>query len=196
MILEDKMSTRLDIEGQKFNRLIALHDVGSDKKKDRLWECLCDCGKFTVVPAYRLKGGITKSCGCLQKELAGKLAEKGLYRLPIGEANLNRIIYRYKNGAEKRNLKFLLTRKQFKELTQQPCFYCGSKPHTVMSDKGRNGKYIYNGIDRVDNSKGYTINNCVACCRKCNEWKRADTQQEFLMRVKLIYDHMLKGRNA
>lgn len=33
-----------------------------------MWNCVCDCGKQTVVLGYNLKKGITKSCGCLQKE--------------------------------------------------------------------------------------------------------------------------------
>lgn len=190
------MGAKLNIEGQKFGRLVALHDVGCDKKKNRLWECLCECGKFTIVPASRLNTREIKSCGCLQKEITGKRAEEGLNRLPVGESNLNRLIATYKYNAGKRNLEFVLTKEQFKKLVIQNCSYCGVKPHTIADERKSNGKFIYNGIDRVDNTKGYTINNCVTCCRTCNEWKRARSQQEFLLRVKLIYDYMLKGRNG
>jgi hypothetical protein len=34
------------------------------------------------------------------------------------------------------------------------------------------GKYVYNGIDRLDNTKGYTIDNIVPCCYKCNVLKK------------------------
>ena len=188
---------RVNIEGQKFGRLTALHDVGYERR-DRLWECLCKCGQFTVVKAGQLKAGKVKSCGCLHSELASKRAKKdvaGHNKLPAGEANLNNMIRAYKAGAKKRNLEFSLTREQFKKLTKQKCFYCGVKPHNVINRSQTNGKYIYNGIDRVNNTKGYTIDNCVTCCYICNQWKRAYTQQGFLMRIKLIYENVLGGLN-
>ncbi len=189
---------RVNIEGQKFGRLTALHDVGY-KGRDRLWECLCECGQFTVVKVGQLKAGKVKSCGCLHSELASKRAKKdvaGHNKLPAGEANLNHVIRGYKGGAKKRNLEFSLTKEQFRELTQQKCFYCGTEPHNICHYPQSNGKFIYNGIDRIDNTKGYTVDNCITCCYICNQWKRAYTQQEFLMRIKLIYENVLRGRNA
>lgn len=189
---------RVNIEGQKFGRLTALHDVGY-QDRDRLWECLCECGQFTIVKAGQLKAGKVKSCGCLHSELASKRAKRdvaGHNKLPKGEANLNNMIRAYKAGAKKRNLVFELTREQFAELTKQKCFYCGVKPHNIINYPQSNGEYIYNGIDRIDNTKGYIIDNCVTCCFACNQWKQAYTQQEFLMRIKLIYENLLRGRNG
>lgn len=191
---------RLDIEGQKFGRLIALHDVGSDKAGSRLWECLCDCGKFTVVRTADLTSRHIKSCGCLRSELSSKRAKKNLTagtlsKLPEGEGNLNSLFGEYKRKAAGRNFEFCLTKEQFEELTKQDCFYCGTKPHSSLNHAGSNGKYIYNGIDRINNNKGYIIGNCVTSCGDCNWMKKTYTQQEFLLRIKLIYDHILKGRN-
>ena len=42
------------------------------------------------------------------------------------------------------------------------------------------GDFTYNGIDRVDNTKGYQVNNCVASCFICNKAKGVMTQSEFL----------------
>lgn len=178
---------RTNIEGQRFGRLVALHDVGRNKRKLRLWECLCDCGKLTVVPMSDLKKGGTNSCGCLKNELSSKRAKKS-----IGESSLTFLFHVYKIGARKRGLEFLLTRKQFKKLTQRNCFYCNEKPYKTIYRPGVNGKFIYNGIDRKDNTKGYTIDNCVTCCSMCNNMKHAYTQQDFLTKVGLIYNYMLK----
>lgn len=195
------MGARLNIEGQRFGRLVALHDVGRSKGKckSRLWECLCDCGKFTVVATGCLRSRKTKSCGCLHSELASSRAKKllvGPIKLPVGEGNLNNIIRDYKRKAKNRNREFSLTKEQFRKLTKQKCFYCGAEPCAILSSKKSNGKYVYNGIDRVDNEKGYTVDNCVACCGTCNRMKNIHTQQDFLAKIKLIYDHMLKGRNG
>ena len=54
-----------DISGQKFNKLKVIKRIGSDKNRQSLWECLCDCGNTTQVIGSYLKAGHTKSCGCL-----------------------------------------------------------------------------------------------------------------------------------
>lgn len=189
---------RTNIASQKFGRLTALHDVGSEKR-ERVWECICECGQFKTALVSQLKNGRVKSCGCLRSELSSKRAKKniaGVNKLSPGEANLGKVIVGYKYGARKRNLEFLLTRKQFKKLVTQKCFYCGSVPCNTCDMPESNGKFIYSGIDRVDNAKGYTIDNCIPCCYICNQWKRACTQQEFLIRVKSIYDNLLRGKNG
>lgn len=58
-----------DITNQRFSKLVALKKVGR-KENNALWECICDCGKTTVTTTTSLIGGNTKSCGCLQYELA------------------------------------------------------------------------------------------------------------------------------
>ena len=193
------MPTRLNIEGQKFGRLTALHDIGKNKDGRRVWKCLCDCGQFAITSAKQLRNKTTRSCGCLRSELASKRAKRdiaGIGKLPMGEANLNNLFGNYKHKAKERNFGFSLTKEQFKGLIKQNCFYCGTKPHNVKNGIRSNGKLIYNGIDRVDNTIGYIIDNCVTCCGDCNWMKKTYTQQEFILRIKLIYDHMLKGRNA
>lgn len=60
----------MNIANQKFNKLIALEKVGKNESRANLWKCICECGEETVVPAYSLRSGHTKSCGCLQKEKA------------------------------------------------------------------------------------------------------------------------------
>lgn len=63
------MPKRLSLEGQKFNRLSVIRLHKSDKKS--YWECLCDCGNFTIVSGGDLKSGNTRSCGC-QKAISLK----------------------------------------------------------------------------------------------------------------------------
>lgn len=56
-------------EKQKFNRLTVLETFIKDYR--RYAKCICDCGKNVTILFQSLKSGHTKSCGCLQKELAG-----------------------------------------------------------------------------------------------------------------------------
>ena len=64
--------------------------------------------------------------------------------------------YQYINGAKTRDHIFELTKEQFHSLVSTSCHYCGT-----CQENG-------NGIDRVDNTKGYTIDNVVSCCSLCN----------------------------
>lgn len=48
--------------GRVCGRLTVLQEAG--KHRWPRWLCLCNCGKQTVVPGFRLRAGITKSCGC------------------------------------------------------------------------------------------------------------------------------------
>lgn len=62
------MSELINLIGLKFNRLTVLSRVANKPKSDTSWRCKCDCGKFIIAKSYRLRKGITKSCGCLTKE--------------------------------------------------------------------------------------------------------------------------------
>jgi hypothetical protein len=65
------MGKFIDLTGQKFNRLIVLKFAYINKHKS-YWDCICDCGNKIIVYKGNLKNGHTKSCGCLQKEIATK----------------------------------------------------------------------------------------------------------------------------
>lgn len=58
-----------NITGQKFGRLTA---VQYDCKANgfHLWKCHCDCGAERTVRESNLMNGNSRSCGCLQKEIA------------------------------------------------------------------------------------------------------------------------------
>ena len=54
--------------GQRYGRLVVLKLAGLEpSRRQRLYECACDCGNRTTVRASGLRGG-TQSCGCLTKE--------------------------------------------------------------------------------------------------------------------------------
>lgn len=60
---------RIDLTGQKFNKLTALYYIKGGK-----WHCRCDCGNQCDIETKYLRSGHTKSCGCLRKESAAKNA--------------------------------------------------------------------------------------------------------------------------
>lgn len=96
---------------------------------------------------------------------------------------------RYIKSAVERNLSFHLSICEFKAITSSNCHYCGQVPKQIASKQTTNGAYLYNGIDRVDNSLGYTLDNCVPCCKFCNRAKDTLTKEEFINKIESIWKH-------
>ena len=94
-------------------------------------------------------------------------------RKTYGESAFNALLKGYIKTAADRGYPFALTRDEFKQITQMDCYYCGAPPSKVKKIKNGHGEYIYNGVDRVDNSKGYSLDNSVTCCNACNVAKNA-----------------------
>lgn len=137
-------------------------------------KCTCDCGRTASPAKEKVTGGQTKSCGCLLEKSRQTLGEKR--RLPDGVASFNETYGAYKKSATERGYTFELTKNEFKEIATKPCIYCGDVLTNIKrpSDAGkrtRNGYWRYTGIDRYDNSIGYTLSNSVPCCRVCNRVK-------------------------
>lgn len=64
------MGMPIDLTGQRFGRLVADVRSDSNKRGEARWECVCDCGKRTVVLSSHLRSGKIQSCGCYARELA------------------------------------------------------------------------------------------------------------------------------
>ena len=168
-----------DLTGLKFGRwtVLRLHSeeerqVTSQKMTIRRWWCRCDCGVEKDVHRQLLILGKSTSCGCFQKENSHIL-----FAIP-GTAR-KKVIAQYKRSAKYRGLVWGLTDEQAFLLIESPCYYTGKLPSTKMAAKS--GEiFLYNGIDRVDSSKGYTYENCVPCCWEINRMKNDLDKELFL----------------
>ena len=105
----------------------------------------------------------------------------------------NHALRQCKRAARERNYEWLLTDEQAFALFVLPCHYCGAIATNHSTHPDANGSFRYNGIDRVDNSQGYTPENCVACCKHCNVAKRSMTVLEFRMWITQVYNHLKLG---
>lgn len=85
-----------------------------------------------------------------------------------------------------------MSKEFFEKITQENCHYCGKEPSQIKKNYYNNGDHTYNGIDRIDNSKGYTEDNVVSCCSICNYAKKTATQSSFLEWIKKVYHHSIK----
>lgn len=173
-----------DLTGQKFERLLVIRKIERPKHIKSLkiyWLCRCDCGNEKIISAGSLKNKHSTSCGCYRKEIQS---------LPFGESNANKLFNNYKRHAENRNLSFELSKEEFLKLTKENCFYCGKNPSSVARGKRTNGNYIYNGIDRINPNEGYTTENTISCCGRCNEAKMSEKQEDFFKWIKTVHNNL------
>ena len=108
---------------------------------------------------------------------------------PTNESVLNYLFTIYKRNAKYRKLEFNLTKEQTDELFQLPCVYCGLEYSMETERRWGSGKFKHNGIDRVDSSRNYDYDNCVPCCKLCNQFKHGRSKEEFLNWVKEVMSY-------
>ena len=157
--------------GEKFNKLTALKYVNhreTKKGKVAQWLFKCDCGKECIKDEINVRRNHTKSCSRSCKPYLGK-----------GIALENALYEKYKRTALDRNLEFNITKEELISLSKQNCYYCNISPLQKYYKKDKTEVLLYNGIDRIDNLKGYTKNNCNTCCIRCNTAKNNMSVKDF-----------------
>jgi hypothetical protein len=157
------------------------------KNKRPIYLCRCECGKEKLV---KYCGGIKQldsaSCGCKSgltkyKRLKGPVELLKKYSSRYSG---------YKTEAKKRNYSFELTYEQFCTFMDKNCFYCNSPPSNRC--KYNYLEIVHSGIDRVDNTKGYSLDNCVSCCKNCNSIKKSIAPDM----VKKIYEFIFGNKDV
>lgn len=176
-----------DLTFKKFGYLVAIKYLGRIPSKAKRpiykWLCICICGKEKAIETSDLKKGSIKSCGCKRK-----LLQREAKYIKDGLAAFNSLYGNYKRiCARDRKLEFSLSREEFKLLTSQNCYYCNKEPSQIK--KSKISFYKYNGIDRVDNSKGYTKNNSVSCCGECNKSKHNVSKNIILKAARFLNEN-------
>lgn len=169
-----------NIIGNKYNRLTVIEKLDNrifGNSSKRMWLCKCDCGNTIETYTSSLTRNNTKSCGCLKNETNKINSVNSRHKIANIDAGYNEIYNSYKSNAEMRGFEFALTIQDIKNIVIQDCYYCGVEPSNTI--KRRYYKFNYNGIDRFDNKKGYTIENTVPCCKMCNIAKNNNSYEQF-----------------
>ena len=152
----------------------------NDKKRQDPNLCL-DCGR-TLTEEIRAKGKhdklLRRCVPCYEKLLKQESERPDRERNFKAEAFTNKHVIwnHYVKGAKKRGIHFALSKTLFESLIVKPCFYCNDKKEGEV-----------NGIDRVDNQKGYIEENVVPCCETCNVLKGSQHPQEFIDKMQAIH---------
>lgn len=151
----------------------------SGKVTKPLWFCRCNgkgrkCKKTFTTDSGHLLGDRVNSCGCLRS-----YKTTSPYTYLFGA---------YRGKAKVAGREFSLSKEYFIQLIKAACYYCGLPPvQKLTTVLPAHSDFLYNGIDRIDSSKGYIEGNVVSCCKICNEMKMDRSQVEFLQQVEAIY---------
>ena len=164
-------------------------EIGTRKKRTKLYEGVCDCGNVVYRTLKKLKESY--SCGCVRP---GAQKERKTL-LERGRAASKALFNNRKNQAKYRNLQWSIDFESFLQYTSSNCHYCGTQPScsTHFGNSGLkryNGAYIYNGLDRIDSSLGYIEGNIVPCCASCNRMKmdlKYDTFIALVLKISSIH---------
>jgi hypothetical protein len=150
-----------------------------NNKRQILCECT-KCNKRISIDISSINRKIKFGTSFCEKCITRRYDDNYIYELAM---------YDYKKKAEERGYEFSLTFDQFKDLVSKKCHYCNGDPFSSrFSRKEWNSKIKINGIDRKDNSKGYTKSNSVTCCNICNKGKNNKTYKEFIEYLERIVE--------
>lgn len=154
------MGNAIDITNEKYGMLKVIERQGKTNDGQALWKCKCDCGNYYVARGYALRIGKVKSCGCVRYKWIGE--KKATHKMT------NSKIYRTYSSMKNRCYN-----------ANEPSYArYGGRGITICPEwLGKNGfvnfmQWSYaNGfdenatktqcsLDRIDNNKGYSPNNC------------------------------------
>ncbi len=163
------MARPADHTGRIVGMLTYLYNTGDKApSKHYIWVAQCECGELTRVATCNIAQN--RSCGC---------------RVMGNERYIGVSVYQYTYRAikQRHHQRFtgeVVGYEQYAELAASNCLYCDSPPSNMF--QGRS----YQGLDRVDNNRGYTSDNVVPCCDMCNSFKSAYSVEQFIDHARRI----------
>ncbi len=127
-------------------------------RSQKIYIYVCNCG--TEVRSQRSH----------LKKHSGKCARCAQFNKPF-MATYNELI----KSCQKRTIDMTISYEDFLKFTKEEnCHYCSANitwhPHTKRNSIEIKGSRAYK-LDRMNNDVGYHIDNCVVCCKRCNEGK-------------------------
>lgn len=140
------MPPKLDLIGQKFVRLTVISEASNSKSGRTQWNCICDCGKEKIVPTKWLRNGQAVSCGCYNREKSTKhgMCQTRTYKIWAG------MISRCTNPQNSR----------WKRYGGRGITVCNKWLEFESFYKDMGEAPVNCTLDRVNNDKGYSPENC------------------------------------
>ena len=155
------MPRKTNLIGQRFGRLTVIAEAPSVKSpcgsSRTMWKCVCDCGNEIVAGKSHLLHGETTSCGCYRKEVtSAKQYKHGgkrtrLYRLWTS------IKARCSPGGAEPEVYYNKGIRVCEEWSKD---YAAFRDWALANGYDESAPRGATTIDRIDNGKGYSPENC------------------------------------
>ena len=142
--------------GKRFGRLVVISEIGKNEKGEYMWFCQCDCGNTTLGKGNLLRHGNKRSCGCLAKENGIKVGNRTRKHGMHG----TRLYFIWQNMKNRCNKP---TDSHFHNYGGRGISVCSEweNDFSKFSDWAIASGYTEElTIDRIDNNKGYSPDNC------------------------------------
>lgn len=153
------MSKLIDLTGRRFGRLVVVERAENSADGRARWLCRCDCGQSKTVLGEHLKKGRTKSCGCAKSESSSKRFKK--------HGGRNSKLYRiWSNMKDRCNNPDCKAYRDYGGRGIKVCEEWTDDFSAFQKWALANGYKEGLTIDRKDNDKGYSPDNCRWTDRK------------------------------
>lgn len=158
------MAKVLELQGQRFGKLVAEGIAGKTPAGKFQWACRCDCGRMTLQVGSRLVNGDVKSCGCgrignrlrhgHKRAAGGSRAYRSWVNMKLRCSNPKTPNWKDYGG---------------RGITYDPAWEMFD---AFLSDMGEPGQGM--SLDRIDNDNGYSAANCRWADRVTQRHNRRD----------------------
>ena len=165
------MPKKIDLTGERFGRLLVIREDGRAKDRQIMWLCRCDCGGEVIVRSVYLRRGDTRSCGCLSREqtVSRNTTHGCTHKTWYSVYHAMMVRCGHRTGASERKLR------NYRDRGIEVCHLWQKSPQDfgdwLIAHGWRKGLQI----DRIDNSKGYSPENCRVVTHRENINNRRST---------------------
>jgi hypothetical protein len=180
-----EMGLKKDLTGERFHYLTVLGRASSNRQGSITWNCLCDCGGEKVISSDHLtrKVAPVKSCGCQAVKRGQRHSQWTGYEEISGNWFYNHIL-RERKQKDRTRVPVDLTPKDIWELFIKQDRKCALSGLPLKISNSHH--YNDASVDRIDSSKGYTIDNVQWVHKHINFMKRTYSQEYFIEMCKKV----------
>jgi hypothetical protein len=162
-----------NLNGKTFGQWTVLRECTLvNNSRDAIWECKCTCGRVGIIKASPLVHGKSKQCNYCHKH-------RKKYYPP--EVVPTRMWSQILKNARKRGIKIAISpREAYEKFKQQGCRCALTGLPLDFISYATDQKSNLPSLDRIDNSRGYEMDNIQWLHKDVNRMKNIHDQKYFI----------------